>query len=517
MMRVLLRADGGVRIGTGHVMRCLALADELRARGCESSFAMRAMKGHLIAEVSARGYPVIELDAGEEPDEGDLAPWLARQRDGKRQAADAAQTLAVLSPGHTWDWLVVDHYALGAAWQAPMRAAARHVLAIDDLADREHDCDVLLDQNPQREGRYAGRVASQALLLLGPAHALLRAEFQVARQKLHRQPPQGRQLHAFVSFGGADEQGVALDAVAALGQAGFAAGQAVVVAGGRNPHLPALQAACERLAYQCIASTDRMAELMSAADLCIGAGGTSMIERFALALPGIVVPIADNQRPGALAASGQGAIELVDAEPSARVAAIAGVLRDLVTQPGRLERMGQAAGLLCDARGAVRVAAVLQRQALALVPAAPSDAQRLFEWRNAPETRRHSGAGEEIGLEHHLRWFDGVLRDPARRIWIAQLGGAPVGVVRFDTQEQEQGLAAVISVYRVPGGQGRGWGSALIAAGAAEAHRAWPGLVRVDARISPDNQASLRAFAACGFAPGPEPDLHHLFLRSASP
>ena len=103
-----------------------------------------------------------------------------------------------------------------------------------------------------------------------------------------------------------------------------------------------------------------------------------------------------------------------------------------------------------------------------------------------------------------------MLRDPARGLWIAALGDQPVGVVRFDTAQN----AATVSVYRVPGLQGRGWGRAVIAAGVQRARTVWPWLERMDARISPDNPASLHAFSACGFEPGTEPGMHHLILRS---
>jgi RimJ/RimL family protein N-acetyltransferase len=258
---------------------------------------------------------------------------------------------------------------------------------------------------------------------------------------------------------------------------------------------------------------------MAQADVAIGAGGTSMIERFAMALPCVVVPIADNQRPGGLEAQRLGAAVFVDLPDAARMPAMAAALGELVAAPQALERMGQAAGELCDARGTGRVAAILQRLALVLEPAQASDATRLHEWRNHEATRRHSGDGGLIEWDAHLRWFDAVLRDPGRRIWIASLHGVPVGVVRLDTRQEPTGSTAVISVYRVPNGTvaGLGWGSALIAAGVAHAREQWPGLTRVDARISPDNEASLRAFAACGFTPGAEPGLYCSYLRSASP
>ena len=518
MMRVLLRADGGLRIGTGHIMRCLALADELRTRGGACTFAMRAMDGHLLDEVRAHGHEVLAMSAGDEPGEAGLTAWLELQRQPALQLSDAQALLRALRAGEGFDWLVTDHYALGAAWQSAMRPVARHILAIDDLADRAHDCDVLLDQNPQLPGRYAGK-AGTALLLTGPRYALLRTEFLVARQQVGRAVSDGRALHALVSFGGADEQGVALEAVAALERCGFGEGQVTVVVGGRNPHLAALDAACKSRGWQCLASSNAMAALMAQADLAVGAGGTSMIERFAMALPCVVVPIADNQRPGGREAHRLGAASYVNAVDAERVPAIAAALNELRVDPLALERMGQAAAALCDARGTRRVAAILQRLALVLAPAQAGDATRLHEWRNHEATRLHSGDGAVIARDAHLRWFNAVLDDPHRGIWIASLQGEPVGVVRLDTRQEAGGRTAVISVYRVPAGsvEGRGWGSAVIAAGVTRAREHWPDLTRVDARISPDNGASLRAFAACGFTPGHEEGLYCSYLRSALP
>lgn len=477
MMRVLFRADASTHIGTGHVMRCLALAQELKVRGAACAFAMQALDGHLLREVATQGFAVVE--AGADP-------------------------VPAATP---WDWLVTDHYGLDAAWQRAARPFTRRILAIDDLADRPLDCDLLLDQNLQEPGRYDGLVPTHAQRLLGPGFALLRPEFARLRQAPPARPQSPRVM---VSFGGADEYGAALDAVDALARCALEPGQVLVVAGARNPHLEALRERCAQFGFDCLPATDRMAHCMAEASLAVGAGGTTMIERFAVSLPAVVVPIADNQRPGSAAALQAGAIALVDVSRDRRVEAIAQAVRELLGDAGGLAAMAAAAAALCDGLGARRVAERMQLQSLDLRPATARDAQQLHGWRNAPATRAHSGDGKEIAWPDHERWLAGVLGDPARGLWIAGMGEVPVGVVRFDTE----GEGTTISVYLVPGTQGKGWGRALIAAGVEQARRAWPALRRIDARISPDNQASLRAFAACGFEPGGEPGAHHLMLRS---
>jgi UDP-2,4-diacetamido-2,4,6-trideoxy-beta-L-altropyranose hydrolase len=476
MMRVLIRADASVHIGTGHVMRCLALAHELRRRGSYCAWWMRPLQGHLMDEVARQGFDVFDADA-------------------------------VRAPGAGWDWLVADHYGLDATWHQAVRPLARRLMAVDDLADRPLDCELLLDQNLQAPGRYDARVPAAAVRLLGPRYALLRAEFSQLRAA---PPARAQPARVLVSFGGADEHGVVLDAVAALQRCGLRGARVQVIAGARNPHWERLQAMCLPLGYECLPSTDRMAQLMAQAALAVGAGGTTMVERFALGLPSVVVPIADNQRPGSLAALAAGAIVLVDTAPGDRVDAIAAAVGPLLDDPQRLAALATASAQLCDGQGTARVAQWMQQIVLDLHGAVLADAQRLLDWRNAPQTRAHSGDGACITLDNHMRWLTGVLRDPARGLWIAALGDTPVGVVRFDTAQD----AATVSVYLVPGMQGRGWGRAVIAAGVQRAMTVWPALERIDARISPDNPASLHAFSACGFEPGREPGIHHLILRS---
>jgi UDP-2,4-diacetamido-2,4,6-trideoxy-beta-L-altropyranose hydrolase len=513
MMRVLFRADASVRIGTGHVMRCLALAAELRRRGCQCVFAMRPLPGWLGDLVAQQRFDVIAMGDGD-----DAAGWPTVQRDHLQQQSDARQmqdALAAAGADRTWDWIVADHYALGAVWHALVGPAAHRLLVIDDLADRTLQGNLLLDQNPQSPDRYRNLIPPSMATLLGPAHALLREEFYGLSERRANRPADQAPC-VLISFGGVDEEGVALDALAALESCGFALGGVTLIAGARNPHLARLQAECARLGYECVDFTAEIAGYMMRADVAIGAGGTTMLERFAAGLPAVVVPIADNQRPGSLAAEAAQAITLVDVPAHVRVASLAQAVGRLLSDPGLRRGMGEAAARLCDGRGARRVAHILQREALALRPAGAADGDALHAWRNATETRRYSGTPKVIGLAEHRAWLAAVLSDPQRRLWIGELAAGPIGVVRLDARETAEGLDAAISVYLVPGRQGQGWGTALIDAAVQEARRAWPGLGRIDARISPDNVASQRAFAACGFAPGSDPGVFHLLLRGGT-
>ncbi|RME63691.1 MAG: UDP-2,4-diacetamido-2,4,6-trideoxy-beta-L-altropyranose hydrolase, partial [Alphaproteobacteria bacterium] len=170
-MRAAFRVDASRAIGTGHVGRCLTLAAALRDAGGDALFLCRAHDGHLNAKIEEAGFPVLSLPKRNDTDD-DLAHshWL-----GATQADDAKASIAALA-GHRIDWLVVDHYGLDARWESALRRHAHRILAIDDLADRSHDCDLLLDQNffLDAASRYDGLLPDHCRPLLGPRYAVLR-------------------------------------------------------------------------------------------------------------------------------------------------------------------------------------------------------------------------------------------------------------------------------------------------------------------------------------------------------
>jgi UDP-2,4-diacetamido-2,4,6-trideoxy-beta-L-altropyranose hydrolase len=343
--RAVFRADASAEIGAGHVMRCLTLAGELRQRGWDVTFVCRRMKGDLVDFVGAQAIPVIPL------------PALSATSERVCQQ-DARDAVEVLRSRYTdpVDLIVVDSYALDGRWETAVRPLARTVMAIDDLADRTHDCDILLDQNLHDEParRYRGFVPEGCDLLLGPSHALLRPEFREWRTT-PRPPVEDRTV--LVSFGGADptnETGRAIDALAAFREGAV---QAIVVAGRSSPHRANLRQICTAQPWieyhEGVAS---IAPLMARATLAIGAGGITTWERCCLGLPAICVTVADNQRPVAEAAHRAGVIDHLgyreDVETSDFTRA---VVRWLADRDG-LAAMSAIGRNLVDGNGAARVA-----------------------------------------------------------------------------------------------------------------------------------------------------------------
>lgn len=291
-MLMVFRTDASLEIGSGHVMRCLTLADALKAQGATCIFICRAHPGHLLDLVRERGY------------EAKALPALGQQAKGTGPS-DAQQTMAVLA-NQKADWLVVDHYGLDWSWEIELKPHYKKLLVIDDLADRPHDCDVLLDQNLRHgaAARYRGLVPATCRLLLGPAHVLLAPAFDAALPRARV----GELGSVLVYFGGNDRCNQAGRAVAAL--AHFPNIKVNVVLGNAHPFRDEVMAQARVHQQMRVRDTcSDMAGAMCQADFGLGTCGMAAWERCAVGLPSLVTVSADNQREDALALAALGAVQ----------------------------------------------------------------------------------------------------------------------------------------------------------------------------------------------------------------
>lgn len=352
-MQVVFRTDASLEIGTGHVMRCLTLARGLRAAGATCRFVTRALPGHLGDRIAAEGFEVALLPApqGEAPQ----GPPAHTQWAGVGWAQDAAETSAAL--GEAPDWLILDHYAFDARWQKAVLPAGTKLMVIDDLADRAHDCDLLLDQNLGHEaGDYDGLVPARCTRLTGPKFALLRPEFAALRAGALA-ARQGRGLaEVMVSMGGVDAVDATSGVLDALRDAPLPQDLRIsVIMGARAPALQKVRALARAMPCptQVAVDVDDMAARMAAADLAIGAAGSTTWERCCLGLPSIIVEVADNQAGIARAMVGAGAA--LDPGPLAAPGFAQGLREALARAQGDLPRLSDNAAALCDGDGVKRV------------------------------------------------------------------------------------------------------------------------------------------------------------------
>jgi len=363
-LRVAFRADASVTIGTGHVMRCLSLADALRARSADCRFVTRDLPGHLGALIAERGFAVSLLEAPSGPAPSgppDHAAWA-----GVTWQQDLADTRAVIDRA---DWLVVDHYAFDARWQTGLADRVGRIMVIDDFADRPHAAALLLDQNLGREAAdYDGLVPETCRRLTGPRFALLRPEFAAQRKAAMARRSAVRLSHLMISMGGTDVADATSTVLRALRRADLPAGLHIsVVMGSRAPALAAVRELAASLPWltEVLVDVRDMAALMADADLAIGAGGSTTWERCCLGLPGIIVETASNQAGAVAAMESAGAAlgtgPLTDPLFGERLLAALERLIDVKDNA----RISQASAELCDGDGAALVSEFLEEPAWA--------------------------------------------------------------------------------------------------------------------------------------------------------
>jgi len=294
-MRVAFRTDASSQIGTGHVMRCLTLADALREQGAECQFVSREHDGHLMDHIRSRGYAAHALPTPRANTlfESDLAhaSWL-----GVDWQTDTDQTRVALGSAAV-DWLIVDHYALDSRWESAMRSSCKRIMAIDDLADRQHDCDLLLDQNYGSSAkRYRGLISEDCAQCHGPEYALLKPVYAERRAQMLARD--GQVCRVLIYFGGgSDAVNLTLLAVQAFQSPELAHIALDIVVGAAYAHHSSLEELVAQRGKATIYwQLPDLADLMAKADLAIGAGGATTWERCCMGLPTIVISVAENQR-----------------------------------------------------------------------------------------------------------------------------------------------------------------------------------------------------------------------------
>lgn len=457
---IVFRADASLQIGSGHVMRCLTLATALREHGVVCHFICREHPGDLINQIRDLGFAVtalvtgsLDLQAVEKNGESlpAHAAWL-----GVDWQTDAEATRDVLQPLSP-DWLVVDHYALDRAWEQALRPHCAQLMVIDDLADRPHDCDLLLDQNLGRAmADYAKLVPATSKVLTGTRYALLRPEFAALRDYSlrRRHPPKLQQL--LINMGGVDQADATGQVLETLRQCPLPQDCHITVVMGLNaPWLATVLTLAADLPWPCEVkvNVNDMAQLMADSDLAIGAAGGTSWERCVLGLPTLIVVVAANQKPGAMALTeAHAAVLLNDADPyNATVLSM-----QLETLDGlKLARLSKAASDLVDGSGTRRVVASMLRPDWRVRSMRNEDLADVLQWRNHPDVRRFMYTQHEIGLAEHRIWYEQVSQDQRRHLLIVEDGRKSVGFVQLTEEGCGEAKWGFYAAPSMPKGSGR--------------------------------------------------------------
>ena len=465
-MKFAFRADASLEIGSGHVMRCLALAEALRQKGEDCHFICRGLPGNQIAKIRSIGFPVTRLPidiarlvrAPSMESRLKHASWLGVDWRTDSDATRAA--LQLLQP----DWLVVDHYALDYAWESEVRGACGHLMVIDDLADRSHDCDLLLDQTFGRAvDEYASLVPKSCRVLAGARYALMRPEFADLREysMRRRESPELRRL--LIAMGGVDRSNATGKVLDAIPKCRLPHGCSVVVMMGANaPWVDRVRVQTKTMPWPCEVKVDvtNVAELMADSDMAIGAPGGSAWERCVLGVPSIMVVTARNQRDVASSLERAGAARVIG-----DVESIEEDLPRVLAETGKRElaRMTCVSAGICDGRGTARVTDALRYWGVQIRRMRESDLENVLQWRNYPDIRHWMYNSHEISSTEHRKWYARAMQDRHLHLLIVEEAGVPLGFVQFAGMEHDG--VADWGFYTVPGapsGSGRKLGTVAL-------------------------------------------------------
>lgn len=357
-MLVAFRTDASAKIGTGHVARCLTLADALRRIGSDCVFISREHAGHMIELIRHRGYHVHCLPkpptAHELEFDSIYEQWL-----GLEWEQDARETKRFLTALKV-NWLVVDHYGLDHRWETAQRPDCGRIMVIDDLADRSHNCDLLLDQNyGSSEERYAALTPGECRHLHGPKFALLNPVYALRRANLL--PRLGMITRVLIYFGGAETaSGLTMAAFNAFTAPILKDIELEIIIGSSFKYESELAAAVASRGKAHIHSQlSDLSELMATCDLAIGGAGSTTWERCCLGLPSFVVSVADNQIPATRALLQHGMIEYLGHHTVVTSSLIYDTVRRFINNPKFLVDLGEKGKSLVDGLGVDRVTSQL--------------------------------------------------------------------------------------------------------------------------------------------------------------
>lgn len=495
-MQFLIRVDSAHHIGAGHFMRCLTLAKQLISSGHQVQFAYATLMQSHIERLNQLGFShskIPDQRVGlEEPAE---AIWPEREqfRDGMRTAEYASTIKA--------DWIIVDHYGLADAWSRSARSLKTKICVIDDLCNRNHDCDLIFDSSPGRdECEYVNRVPSRTEIKTGLHYFLLRQEAHLI-SKRSEQSEASSKPRVLISLGGSDPRGQTLKIVEAIRKRyPDLLPSCTVILGSQNQQRTLVEQALGAGSTQILIDPHDFLQCIASSDIIICSASATAIEARFLNRKVIALKLANNQEKLADFLQTDSCVQLIDALPEAKLnldEAIAQAIMKLSSNTGAALNTKE-----LDGQGAARVAALLthnsntrQSEPSILRPLEARDLPMILQWRNHPEIRKCMYRSTPIDSAEHQHWFENSLRNPAKTLLVYEEHGRERGFVSFLHCPRRNSVEW--GFYTAPGApKGTGWRMGQQALNYAFRFLAAD---KVFGEVITENQASANYHTALGF------------------
>jgi len=491
-MNIVIRADASIHIGSGHIMRCLVLANALREQGHTVSFASRPQQGDRVEFVRNKGFEVYELVIPaywQSPqNSADYVAWL--------QVPWQKDAESLIHQVDNVDLLIVDHYGLNADWELLVKNSLLcKVFAIDDLV-RKHQADLILDQTLLRNSLEYKDINPRSVVLVGCDFALLKPNFISYREKALEVSVLPLEVKILISMGGVDQPNATLQTLEALSKIIGNKPSVTVLLSSAAPHYQSVKNfSLEHSSWvNHIGFVENMAELMLAHHIAIGAPGGTSWERACLGIPSIIIPLADNQQTISAKLVQVGAVIRVDLDDIS-----SSLLSAYQTIIGEWSTMSMVNFSLCDGLGLLRITQCVNSLSsktsnlIKLRCATNSDIKQVFDWQVLPETRKYSLTSDVPTWEGHQKWMSAKLRTLHDYFYIIEslADNKNIGVLRLDRLTKNKYL---LSIFIDPQYFGQGFAKKSLA----YADILHP-TITIHATVLEKNTASQRLFSSANY------------------
>jgi len=478
-MNLYIRADSDSKIGTGHIMRCIALAQAWQVQGGQVTFISHCESEALKERIQIEKFRLISLDHVC-PDSSDLMNALSIL---KSDSADHKPCL------------VLDGYHFTPEYQKEIRDEGIRLLVIDDMNHLPHyHADILLNQNIHAPDlKY--KCDADTTLLLGNRYALLRREFLKYLDFKRQIPDLAKNI--LVTLGGADPDNVTLKVIEALKLLDEPDISVRIITGPANPHQETLRKALAlgNFEAELLINPPNMSELMAWADMAVSAGGSTCWELAFMGVPSIVLILGENQAAVAKYLMNIKAVLNLGIFAECSKEHISDACKTLIGSSIARTSLSQQSATLINGSGPNNVIKSINSNNIILREVTDLDRELIWQWANDEETRKASYSQAHISWDEHTRWYDSVQRQKNHRFYIADNGSKkPVGQIRFTID----GKDTIVSFSVAPDSRRRSYGKEILIKAAIKLFNE-TNIEHISAYIKSENMLSLKVFQKAGF------------------